>query len=223
MDELVQTDPLSSKHLLRAALHLQEFYSGSRDRAVLRRRGAHFLIGQARDITADLSPLIDSLQSRSHKLGHLARLSLTHNSNKSQSFESDQSSVHNPKEITADLHPVLPSILDAMEETAAFADIYRNLTKRIDRLHEWGDALLWELSIDIERWDMLCSAQMNAVTRLASLLGEDVSDDWYEPSLARAGVVAAVLDPECSSVYRELLSNIPAGDEADDSSFYDSE
>jgi hypothetical protein len=75
MNEFILADPLSREHLIRAAIHLQELYSSSRDRAALQRRCARFLVNQARDITADLSPLVDSLQSHSQKMGQLAKLS----------------------------------------------------------------------------------------------------------------------------------------------------
>jgi hypothetical protein len=204
MNEFILANPLSRKHLIRAAIHLQELYSSSRDCTALQRLCARFLVNQARDITADLSPLVDSLQSRSQKMGQLAKLS---HSNRSQA-SSQMLSPHSD-ESTADSDPILQSILETMEETTAFSGVFHNLTERIDCLNEWGAALLWVLSVDTDQWDVLHAAQTNAVSTLISLVGQEELLNWDK---SFTGVDAA-LELESSSLYHELLSNMFADDE----------
>jgi hypothetical protein len=99
-----------------------------------------------------------------------------------------------------------------MEETTAFSGVFHTLTERIDCLNEWGAALLWELSVDTDRWDVLHAAQTNAVTTLISLVGQEELFNWDK---SFTGVDAA-LEPEGSLLYCELLSNMSADDDDSD-------
>jgi hypothetical protein len=198
----IQQSSPQCEALLRAALRLEGIYSSCQDRAHLRRRSARFLIVHSRRIVADITPVVNSLQSHNATLGHLAHASLTYSPSQPEVTRA-QSPV--PE---GSVDPIVQRVQDTIGEAEELATILQKLMKRIERLLAWAVALLWELSVDAERWEHLYSAQSGAVATLAALLGGERVMERSMPEMERD----VMDDVEHPLAYRELLAHLPAED-----------
>jgi hypothetical protein len=108
------------------------------------------------------------------------------------------------------MDPIHDSILQAIEEYNGLASRAQSLMKRADRLLCWALTLLWELSVDAERWELLRSTQSGAVATLTTLMG----DEWVNERSVQMDE-DIINDPELSARYHEMLSRLPVEGDGD--------